>query len=72
MCGDDARAQYRLRATRLLAAALLTALSCGGPTLGEAARIPILITDTLPERSKVVDSISTSASCVGSNPTVVI
>ena len=28
--------------------------------------------DTLPERSKGVDSSSTSASCVGSNPTGVI
>ena len=28
--------------------------------------------DSLPERSKGVDSSSTSASCVGSNPTAVI
>ena len=33
---------------------------------------PPLLTDSLPEWSKGVDSSSTSASCVGSNPTAVI
>ena len=40
--------------------------------LGDIMRSTISVMDTLPEWSKGVDSSSTSASCVGSNPTGVI
>ena len=63
--GDKLRVALRVRGAGCLRRSFAIRRHAAPPVRGA----PLIQQDTLPEWSKGVDSSSTSASCVGSNPT---
>ena len=68
----DSSVLQRARKRATLVKTMACAVACGQVRAQSARGCWSIKQDTLPEWSKGVDSISTSASCVGSNPTGVI
>ncbi len=71
--GDKLRVALRVRGAGCLRRSFAIRRHAALPSSVPPVRgAPLIQQDTLPEWSKGVDSSSTSASCVGSNPTGVI